>query len=234
MTAETLREEIEAVIWLFEEVRGGNSLPLTEAAAVVHCLHAAMRSDYSIAEPVITADSEDAYLPVSAVNVALTAMAAAQAMQLERHAVRTIGMAGLLHDIGMLRVPAGLINKNERLSDEDRNLLMRHPAEGAAIILEADAAPNIAAVAAYEHHLRPNGAGYPTLTYARSAHRVSRLIAVCSGFHALTSARPFRAARTPADALSVLESGSGRDYDPEMVGVLVSLSRDSAITLHGT
>jgi HD-GYP domain-containing protein (c-di-GMP phosphodiesterase class II) len=226
MIAESLREEIESAVWLFEEVRAGNRLPVQEAGVVVHCLHAAMRSDGSGAPPVIAADTEETYLPVNAVNVAFTAMAAAQALKLEPEGIRAVGMAGLLHDIGMVRIPSELLNKNEQLSDEDRDMLMRHPAQGAAIIVEAESAPDIVAVAAYEHHLRPGGGGYPTLTYPRSAHLVSRLIAVCSGYHALTSERPFRRAWTPADALTILESASGRDYDREMVRVLVSLLRN--------
>ena len=103
---------------------------------------------------------------------------------------------------------------------------MRHPAAGAAIIFEVESAPEIVAVAAYEHHIRPDGTGYPALSYARSAHRVSRLIAVCSGFHALTSARPFRAGWSPVEALTIIEAGRGRDYDVQMVGLLGSLVRN--------
>jgi HD-GYP domain-containing protein (c-di-GMP phosphodiesterase class II) len=154
-------------------------------------------------------------------------MAAAQLLKLEWDAVRAIGLAGLLHDIGMVRLPTELLNKNEQLSDVDRDMLMRHTAEGAAIILEAESAPDVVAVAAYEHHVRPDGAGYPTLTYPRSAHRVSRLIAVCSGYHALTSARPFRGAWKSADALTIIEAASGRDYDSEMVGLITSLLRNA-------
>lgn len=235
MTSESLREEIESTVWLFEEVRAGKPLPVKEAEAVVYCLYGAMHADATAAFPLNTADTEEIYVPVNAVNVALTAMAAAQALQLERDAVRAIGMAGLLHDIGMVRLPTDLLNKNSPLSNEDRDMLMRHPADGAAIILEAESGLDIVAVAAYEHHLRPDGAGYPTLTYARNAHRVSRLIAACSGYHALTSTRPFRAAWRPADALTILEAASGRDYDAQMVRLIISLQRPGAAeTVQGT
>ena len=228
MTAEVLREEVEAAIWLFEEVRAGKRLPIREAEAIVHCLHAALPPAGSALPPSIASSSEQTYVAVNALNVARTAMAAAQSMQLAPEAIRAIGMAGLLHDIGMVRIPSEVLDKNAHLSDADRAVLMQHPEAGAAIIFEAESVPEIVAVAAYEHHVRPDGTGYPVLTYPRNAHRVSRLIAVCSGYHALTSARPFRAAWSPAEAVTIIEAGRGRDYDVQMVGLLGSLVRTAS------
>jgi HD-GYP domain-containing protein (c-di-GMP phosphodiesterase class II) len=226
MNAETGREEVESVIWVFDEVRAGRRLPVREAEAIVYCLHAALLPEGQPLLPPAVPGSEQSYVAVNALNVSRTAMTVAQSMQLAAEVVRTIGMAGLLHDIGMVRISSEVLDKNAHLTDADRAVLMRHPEVGAAIIFEAESAPDIVAVAAYEHHIRPDGTGYPALTYSRNAHRVSRLIAVCSGYHALTSARPFRPAWSPAEAVTIIEAGRGRDYDVQMVGLLAALVRN--------
>jgi HD-GYP domain-containing protein (c-di-GMP phosphodiesterase class II) len=220
-----LRDEIEAVRWLFDEVRAGKRLPVMEAEAVVHCLYSAMPRDDASRLPAVTAEDEQQSMAAHAINVALTAMAAAESMVLESDDVRAVGLAGLLHDVGMVRVPPELVSKSDPITPDERALLMRHPADGATIILEAEGAPDVAVVAAYEHHLKPDGSGYPRLMYMRGGHNISRLIAVCAGYHALTAARPFRSAWSPSDAITILQAAAGRDYDAEIVDVLTAVLR---------
>jgi HD-GYP domain-containing protein (c-di-GMP phosphodiesterase class II) len=139
--------------------------------------------------------------------------------------VRAVGLAGLLHDVGMVRVPQEVLDKSDPITPDERARLMRHPADGATIIMEAEGAPDVAVVAAYEHHLKPDGSGYPRLMYTRAGHTISRLIAVCASYHALTSARPFRSAWSSSDAITILQAAAGRDYDAEMVDVVTALLR---------
>lgn len=216
-----LREEIDAVFWLFEEVRVGKPLPVIEAEAVAHSLYVSMRLDGELTVPQLPLHEMTEYNAVHAINVASLAMGAAETLNLEEQAVRAIGLAGLLADIGMVRVPVGLLAKNEQLTDSERALMSRHPLDGAAIIVEAETALDLAAVVAYEHHLKPDGSGYPKLTYERTPHRISRLIAVCDTYHALRSPRPFRDA-WPADIVaSHLQQHAGFDFEPEAVSAVL-------------
>lgn len=220
-----LREEVDAVFWVFEQVRVGRVLPIIEAEAVAHALYVAMRLDGRVTVPQLPLHDMREYNAVHGINVALMAMGAAEALNLEEQAVRAIGVAGLLHDIGMVRVPVELLSKAEQLNDEERAYVTRHPVDGARIIVEADAALDLAAVVAYEHHIKPDGSGYPTLTYPRSGHRISNLVSVCDTYHALRSPRPFRDP-WPADiTFSFLQQRSGFDFDPEAVGVVTTMMR---------
>jgi HD-GYP domain-containing protein (c-di-GMP phosphodiesterase class II) len=220
-----LREEVEAVFWTFEQVRAGKPLPVIEAEAVAHSLHVSMRLG-TAAVPQIPLRAMNEYNAVHGINVALIAMAAAERMQLDERAVRAIGIAGLLHDIGMVRVPVELIAKAEQLTDEERAIVTRHPVNGASIIIESDASLDLAAVVAYEHHIKPDGSGYPALIYPRASSRIARLIAVCDAYHALRSPRPFRDA-WPADIIfSFLQQRAGFDFDSEMVDIVSKLMRE--------
>ena len=218
-----LRQEVDAVFWIFEQVRRGHTLPVIEAEAVAHSLYVSMRLDSAVVVPQLPLHAMNEYNAVHGINVALLAMAAAEQLQLEEQAVRAIGLAGLLADIGMVRVPVDVLAKAEQLNEEERAIVTRHPVDGATIIVEADASLDLAAVVAYEHHIKADGTGYPALTYPRASHRIARLIAVCDTYHALRSPRPFRDP-WPADIIfSFLQQRSGFDFDPEMVDTITAL-----------
>lgn len=221
-----LREEVDAVFWVFEQVRSGRRLPVIEAEAVAHSLYVSMRLDGTVTVPQLPLHDMTEYNAVHGINVALMAMGAAERLNLEAQAVRAIGIAGLLHDIGMVRVPLELLAKTEQLNDEERAIVTRHPVDGAAIIVEADAALDLAAVVAYEHHMKPDGTGYPIAAYPRAPHRISRLIAVCDAYHALRSPRPFRDSWPPDIIFSFFQQRAGFDFDSELVDVVTQLMRD--------
>ena len=78
--------------------------------------------------------------------------------------VRAFGLAGLLHDLGKVRIPREILNKPGKLTPEERAVVEAHPAEGARMILEGSEPLDLAAVVAYEHHLYLDGGGYPPST----------------------------------------------------------------------
>lgn len=221
-----LREEVDAVFWVFEQVRQGRKLPVIEAEAVAHSLYVSMRLDGKITVPQLPLHDMTEYNAIHGINVALMAMGAAEQLKLEERAVRAVGLAGLLHDIGMVRVPVDLLAKAEKLSDAEREIVTRHPHDGATIIVEADAALDLAAVVAYEHHMKPDGTGYPRMTYSRKPHQISNLVAVCDSYHALRSPRPFRDSWPPDIIFSFLQQRAGFEFDSQIVDVVSDLMRD--------
>jgi len=222
------REELDAVFWLQQEVRDGRRLPVTEADAVSHSLYVALQQDGAARIPQLPLHDMTEYVAVHAINVSLLAMALGEHVGLDAGEVRDLGMAALLHDIGMAQLPTDLLGKAEQLEDEERELIKQHPLRGARIIVEADAALDLAAVVAYEHHLRPDGSGYPVLTYPRTSHYASRLVQLCDIYHALRSPRPFRSA-WPADIVaSFISERAGFEFDPELATQLTKMLRARA------
>ncbi len=220
------REEIEAMDWLLDEVRNGQPLPIVEAEAVTHSLFMNSRLEGSTDLLLLPLREMNEYGAVHALNVSMLSMAMAETLGYNSQSVRAIGLAGLLHDIGMVRVPVEVIAKSEQIDPRERELIRLHPVEGARIIVEAESSLELAAVVAYEHHIRADGGGYPMLRYSRPAHRVSRLVQVCDSYHALSSPRPFRE-RWPDDIIiSFLTQRMGSDFDAEMVTTLIKLLRN--------
>src|SRR5687768_10921087 len=166
-------EEIDAITWLLDEVRSGRALPVVEAEAVAHSIFVSMRSNGQTMLRLRSLADMREYGSVHALNVAMLSMGLAEQLGFDHSAVREIGLAGLLSDIGMVRLPVDLIAKSEQLEPAERELIKTHPAEGARIIVDAQTALPLAAVVAFEHHLRMDGTGYPELRYPRVPHRIS-------------------------------------------------------------
>jgi HD-GYP domain-containing protein (c-di-GMP phosphodiesterase class II) len=220
---ERFREELDTVFWIEQQVRAGRRLPVLEADAVTHSLFVALQHDGPDRLPQLPLHDMTEYIAVHAINVALLAMALGEFVGLDDGEVRDLGMAALLHDIGMARMPLAVLAKAEQLEPAERERIKQHPIEGAAIIVAADGALDLAAVVAYEHHLRPDGTGYPQLSYRRSGHFASRLVQLCDIYHALRSPRPFRKA-WPADIVaSFITERAGFEFDPELAASLTSM-----------
>jgi HD-GYP domain-containing protein (c-di-GMP phosphodiesterase class II) len=118
-------------------------------------------------------------------------MALAEWIGMGAHDVRTFGVAGLLHDLGKVKIPLEVLNKAGKLTDEERRIMNLHPTEGARIIISSEPELDMAAVVAYEHHIMLNGGGYPKLAFPRDCHEASKLVHVCDVYDALRTNRPY-------------------------------------------
>jgi HD-GYP domain-containing protein (c-di-GMP phosphodiesterase class II) len=218
---DVLGDEVAAAFWIQQQVRERMHLPVAEADILVAALRSAMRA-HAGRIPRSIGETEEGFHAAHAVNVAVLTMAVADHLKLDESAVRRIGGAALLHDAGMWRLPSELLTKQGTLTDDDRRRIKEHPVEGARLILAADAALDLAAVVAYEHHIRMDGSGYPQFHYARAPHYISRLVQVCDVFHALQSPRPFRKPWPLEFVLSFLNERAGFEFHP---GLVESLTR---------
>ena len=221
----TLGEEAAAVRWLHGEVEHRGELPLVEAEAVVRSLSVAMHGESQVVIPLLELKEFDQYTTTHSMNVSVLAMALAEFMELGKRDVRAYGVAGLLHDLGKVRIPREILVKPGRLTPDERAIMNRHPADGARIIFASDKQLDLAAVVAYEHHIMLNGGGYPALHYGRDCHRASRLVHVCDVYDALRTRRPYRDAWESERALSYVESRAGTEFDPGVAAAFCSMMR---------
>jgi putative nucleotidyltransferase with HDIG domain len=217
LAAPDLDAEVEAIRWIHGEVEALGRLPLLEAEAVVRSLAIAMHSQSRIRLPLLQLKSFDQYTTTHSTNVAILAMAIAEYLGLGSREIRVFGVAGLLHDLGKVRIPRDILVKPGKLTDEERAVMQHHPVDGARIIIEQDMQLDLAAFVAYEHHIMLNGGGYPTLRYPRDAHYASKVVHVCDVYDALCTDRPYREAWTSERALGYLGERVGTEFDPELV-----------------
>ena len=221
----SLHDEAEAVRWLHNQVKAGGKVPLTEVEAVVSSLSVAMHGDQDIVVPLLQLREFDQYTTTHSMNMAVLSMGFGEFLRLGTSEVQALGVAGLLHDLGKVRVPIEVLTKPGKLTAEERVVINRHPADGARIILQSEGQMDVAAVVAYEHHIMLNGGGYPPLRWGRDCHYASKLVHVCDVYDALRTRRPYREAWPGNQVMRYLEERAGVEFDPELVAVFTTMMR---------
>lgn len=220
-----LDEEAGAVTWMYDEVATKDAVPLVEADAVVRSLTVAMKGSSSMIIPLLRLKASDPYNAIHSINVAVLTMALAEFLGLGSRDVHEFGMAALLHDLGMARIPRELLLKPIELTVEERTVIERHTIEGARIILSSDRRQELSACVAYEHHLRPDGSGYPQRLFRRPTHYASKLVRVCSVYNALRIERAHRQPYPPGRALVFIDERAGREFETEIATAFTQMMR---------
>jgi putative nucleotidyltransferase with HDIG domain len=221
-----LGEEAETFRWLQTQVRSEGSVPFLEAEAVVRSLSVAMHGDSKIVLPLLKLKEFDQYTTTHSLNVSVLSMGLAESLGCGAKEVRAIGVAGLLHDIGKIRIPIEVLTKPGKLTDQERGIMNQHPIDGAKIIMQSGEDLGTAAIVAYEHHIMLDGGGYPKLHYNRECTMASRLVHVCDVYDALSTTRPYREAWPSEKTMSYLEERAGSEFDPDMIAAFIRTLRN--------
>lgn len=123
---------------------------------------------------------------------------------------------GLLHDIGKLGIPVDILDKDEKLTEEEEKVMREHVRLGARILEPIAAYADVIPIVLH-HHENFNGEGYPEGLAGKDISLGGRIFAVADSFDALTSNRPYRQALNREHAIEVIKQGCGSQYDPDIV-----------------
>jgi HD-GYP domain-containing protein (c-di-GMP phosphodiesterase class II) len=186
-------------------------------------------ADLLVADPaqallLTTVKSYDEYTYHHMVNVCILSLALARAIGLSRDDAVALGIGGLLHDVGKVKVPSEILQHEGALDEEQWRLIQRHPVDGAGLVLITSRNAYHPAVATVlEHHAAFDGSGYPSLSGRRSPSLPARIVSVADCFDAVTSKRSYRKPEERRQALSILQAGAGRSFDPRVVRTFVRM-----------
>lgn len=169
---------------------------------------------------------QDEYTFTHAANVCILTLAQAMSLGISGQMLNDIGIAAMLHDIGKMFIPEEILTKPEKLCDDELEQMKRHPVRGAQYVMEAAGVPRLAAIVAFEHHMRYDQSGYPVVPVGWQQNVASQMTAIADCFDAMRTRRPYQEPRSSDVIASVLLQGSGTEFNPLLVkNMLVLLKR---------
>lgn len=175
-------------------------------------------------------DAKDHYTFTHSNNVAYYASALARACNLDEDTVEIIREAGLLHDIGKIGIPENILNKKDRLTNEEYEIMKKHPENAVSIIRHLPSLDYVIP-AVVGHHERWDGKGYPRQLQGEDIPLSARILCVADSFDAITTKRVYQDIRSLEEALRILEEGAGSQFDPRLVHLFVKEIREGHIEM---
>ncbi len=167
-------------------------------------------------------DAKDPYTKGHSERVAETSIAVAQELNLSDRDIENIEYTALLHDIGKIGITDNILGKESKLTNKEFDKIKEHTVMGAKIIEPVDFLKN-SYKAIYHHHEKYNGKGYPDGLKSEDIPLSARIIAVADAYDAMGSDRPYRKKLNHNKILRELKEQSGKQFDPEVVKVLISV-----------
>lgn len=177
-------------------------------------------------------DAKDTYTNGHSVRVAEYSRELARRMGRSMQEINDIYYIGLLHDIGKIGIPDQIINKPERLTKEEYQIVKDHPKIGAEILENISEIPSIA-VGAHWHHERYDGQGYPDGLAGEEIPEVARIIGVADAYDTMTSKRSYRDILPQDVARNEIENGKGTQFDPIIADYMLEMiDEDTEYQMH--
>jgi putative nucleotidyltransferase with HDIG domain len=208
----TLREELfrarkihakakQAVISMFTEARMGKAVPVEQAAGLADEINESILRNSDALLSLVRLKTADDYTYLHSVAVCALMLALAKQLKLDNALAREIGVAGLLHDVGKMFVPAKILNKPGRLTDDEFTTIKDHPRLGWELLVKSGGIGAIPLDVCLHHHERTDGNGYPDRLSGEALSLYARMGAVCDVYDAITSTRSYKQSWEPAESI---------------------------------
>ncbi len=163
----------------------------------------------------------DSYTIGHSVRVSSISIYLGMKMNWPEENILAVGTAAILHDIGKSKIPSNILYKTGPLTDEELRLVQDHPRVGAELLLAQKDSSPLDIAAAWGHHLRYDGKGYPQKPTWAARSPIIALFQICDIFEALTAVRPYKQAMSPQHAFSIMISDKGA-FHPSLLSAFIS------------
>jgi putative nucleotidyltransferase with HDIG domain len=205
------------------QIEAGNDLNLQGARPIIRECVESVKANASAMFWMSRIKSRDAYTAEHCLRVAIFCVAFARFLGMPDEDLETVGMCGLLHDLGKLKVPDEILNKPGALTPEEYGIMRQHTTLGYELLrTDPDLDPIISDVTCH-HHERMDGRGYPQQLAEWQISRFARLVSIVDAFDAITSDRCYRDGLPTSDAIRILYRNRGQQFDANMVEAFIRM-----------
>ena len=201
---------VETAEQLWQQAKAGDKPDPGAARKIIDSLAKLVGGDRTSLLALTALKRYDNYTFTHMVNVSVLAMAQARSLNMDGPLLREFGFAALMHDIGKVNTPQEVLNKPDKLTKEEFDIMQRHVVDGAHILRRTPEMPALAPVVAFEHHLRQDLSGYPVGIGHRDLNLCTQIVSIADVYDALRSNRVYREG-LPSDRI---RSIMGKKDDP--------------------
>ncbi len=199
-----------------------NGTHIKESGKVVEEITSSIINNKNILFNIISLKNKDYYTYLHSTNTAVLSIALGAAAGVSRDRLQSLGVGGLLHDIGKTNIPSDVLNKPGRLTFFEYRMMQNHVMEGEKILKNQPYFPENAMSAVTQHHEKLNGQGYPFNLTGSYITIYGRILALADTYDALTTQRPYKVAHTPFEALSIIVNEC-EQYDPDLLKTFIKM-----------
>lgn len=212
-----IRETRRFTLQMFEDVRLGRAIEEKKARKIVNKnMQSVLRNPDALAW-MTRMRSEDQYTAEHSLNVCILALIFGRSLGLPEPQLSNLGLCGLLHDVGKIRIPDDILNKPGKLTEKEMRIMKAHSAHGRKLLAESENMYEGAIDVAYCHHERPDGKGYPQGLASENISLFSKIIAIVDAYDAMTCDRVYARAKPTTEALKILYECRGTQFDENLV-----------------
>ena len=208
---------------LWDAAQAGDQPDPAAARNIIDSLAKLVTQDRTSLMALTALKKYDNYTFTHMVNVSVLAMAQARTLNLEGAILREFGFAALMHDIGKVHTPLEVLNKPDKLTKEEFDIMKRHVVDGAHILRRTPEMPALAPVVAFEHHLKQDLSGYPEKVGHRDLNLCTMIVTIADVYDALRSNRIYRQG-LPTDRIkAIMAKQDTNDFDRRLLRRFVNL-----------
>ncbi|MGB9082053.1 MAG: HD domain-containing phosphohydrolase [Desulfuromonadaceae bacterium] len=208
------QEEMLRFMEMYENVKQQHKLKITGIFDIVSGFIDVFRQEGKPLLVMAAMRDTDEYTFTHSTNVCVLNLAQAMALGIEGQLLNDIGVAAMLHDIGKLFIPEDLLTNPGKLTDDEFEIMKQHPVRGARHLLETPGVPRLAAVVAYEHHLKYNLSGYPRVADTWQQNLCSHMTSISDFFDALRTRRTYREPVALQEIAGMMSGMMGTELHP--------------------
>lgn len=201
----------------YEDTRKGRRIDTQGARKVVGGLLESVIRNPDAMTWLTQLKKEDEYTAEHSLNVCIFALTFGRHLNLEENALQELGLGALLHDIGKMKVPNDILNKPEKLTEQEFAIIQRHPEFGYQALSQDKQLPQSTLDIAHAHHERSNGRGYPRGLKEETISFFTKIVSIVDVYDAITSNRCYHTGTPANQALDMLFKSRTEHFDDELV-----------------
>lgn len=200
------------------KIKAGEKVNIRKARRIVETMVDHLLEEENLLLGMTAIKDYDEYTYHHSVNVSILSVALGQRLGMNKKMLTELGLVALFHDIGKIDIPPEILNKKTSFTEDEWQLVKRHPVWGVKALLRLrglDYTAVRSAIVAFEHHVHYDFTGYPMVRNYRELDLYSRIVTVVDQYDAMTSARVYsRIPLSPDKALSIMMERAGKQLDP--------------------